>query len=181
MIYLYAKKISVPFLKIADAASPAIAIAYGIARIGCHLAGDGDYGTPTNLPWGAIYSKGTFPPSAAFREIPELVKQYGVNGVVPDTIRVHPVPVYEFIIGVIIFIVLWKLRDRNWIDGRLFTLFLIISSSARFLVEFIRINPRIAFGLSEAQLLSLVVIFIGALGYSALSNKPAPGAIAAGK
>jgi phosphatidylglycerol---prolipoprotein diacylglyceryl transferase len=174
MIYLYTRKKSIPFLKVADSASPAIAIAYGIARIGCHLSGDGDYGTPTNLPWGAIYSNGTYPPSAAFRDVPELVKQYGVHGVVPDTIRVHPVPVYEFIIGVIIFATLWRLRNSNWPDGKLFSLFLVVSASARFLVEFIRINPRIAFGLSEAQLLSLVVILIGIVGYSVLTNKTQP-------
>jgi phosphatidylglycerol---prolipoprotein diacylglyceryl transferase len=171
MIYLYTKKKSIPFLQVADCASPAIAIAYGIARIGCHLSGDGDYGIPTNLPWGAVYSKGTYPPSAAFREVPELVKQYGINGVVPDSIRVHPVPVYEFIIGVVIFFTLWKFRSLVWPDGKMFTLFLVISSLARFLVEFIRINPRIAFGLSEAQLLSLVVMAIGMIGYFALSGK----------
>ncbi|MFI5251161.1 MAG: prolipoprotein diacylglyceryl transferase [Bacteroidota bacterium] len=173
MIYLYTRKKSIPFLKVADAASPAIAIAYGIARIGCHLSGDGDYGIPTNLPWGAVYSKGTYPPSAAFREVPELVKKYGVNGVVPDTISVHPVPVYEFIIGVAIFLFLWNMRKHELPDGKLFVIFLILSGFARFLVEFIRINPRVMFGLSEAQLLSLVMILIGIAGYYVLGKKPA--------
>ena len=55
-IWIYSRNKKVTFLKVCDAASPGLMIGYGIARIGCHLAGDGDYGTPTNLPWGAIYS-----------------------------------------------------------------------------------------------------------------------------
>ena len=51
-IYIRMRQKKVPFLFIADCAAPALAIAYGIGRIGCHLAGDGDYGIPTSLPWG---------------------------------------------------------------------------------------------------------------------------------
>jgi phosphatidylglycerol:prolipoprotein diacylglycerol transferase len=57
-----------PFLKIADALAPALILGYGVARLGCHFSGDGDYGIPTNLPWGTDYSKGTYPPSLAFRD-----------------------------------------------------------------------------------------------------------------
>jgi prolipoprotein diacylglyceryltransferase len=35
----------------------------------------------------------------------------------------------------------------------------------RFVVEFVRINPRIVLGLSEAQLISTAMIMIGALGW----------------
>ena len=172
MIYFYVRYRKISFLMTADAASPAIALAYGIARIGCHLSGDGDYGIPTNLPWAAVYSKGTYPPSAAFREIPELVQKYGVHGFVPDTIPVHPVPVYEFIMGVIIFFILWKLRAKEWKSGAVFMLFLILSGTARFLAETIRINPRILWGMSEAQILSIPLVIIGIIGFSKLSKKP---------
>ncbi|MBI4811266.1 MAG: prolipoprotein diacylglyceryl transferase, partial [Ignavibacteriales bacterium] len=52
-IWIYTRKKKIPFLKVCDSAAPALMIGYGIARIGCHLAGDGDYGLPTDLPWGA--------------------------------------------------------------------------------------------------------------------------------
>ena len=172
MIYLYARRKSLPFLSVADCAAPGIALAYGIARIGCHLSGDGDYGIPTNLPWAAVYSKGTFPPSAAFHEIPELAAKYGIHGYVADTTPLHPVPVYEFIIGVLIFYSLWRLRNRGWKDGTVFTVFLVLSGVARFFVEFIRLNPKILFGLSEAQVLSIVMVAVGGAGYSLLTKKP---------
>jgi phosphatidylglycerol:prolipoprotein diacylglycerol transferase len=163
MVYVRRKKI--PFLRICDAAAPALMIGYGIARLGCHFAGDGDYGMPTSLPWGAVYSNGTYPPSVAFRDFPDIVSRYGVNGVVPDTIAVHPAPVYEFILGIALFLLLWKLRTATSTrDGRLFMWYLILAGAARFGVEFIRLNPRLLFGLSEAQLISVVMIAAGTIG-----------------
>ncbi len=171
-IWLYTKKKKVPFLKVADASAPALMLGYGIARIGCHLSGDGDYGLPTNLPWACVYSGGTYPPSLAFRDFPEIVKQYGVNGVVPDTLPVHPTPLYEFLIGLLLFGALWAVRRKITIDGKMFCLYLILAGCARLLVEFIRINPRILFGMSEAQLISIPVIIIGIFGWSRLNHPP---------
>jgi len=170
-IMIYVRKKKIPFLRICDATAPGLMLGYGIARIGCHLAGDGDYGMPTDLPWGAVYSRGTYPPSLAFRDFPDIVKRYGIDGVVPDTIRVHPAPVYEFIMGTILFLVLWKLRERYSRDGVLFMWYLIFAGAARFLVEFIRLNPRLAFGLSEAQLFSLLLIGSGIFGMRRLLQK----------
>lgn len=164
MIFLYSRRKSIPFLKICDAAAPALLLGYGIARIGCHLSGDGDYGMPTDLPWAAVYSAGTYPPSVAFRDFPEIVDRYGVNGVVPDTLPVHPTPIYEFLVGVILFLILWRMRKSAAMDGRIFAVYLVMSGTARFLVEILRINPRILFGLSEAQLISLALIAAGLMG-----------------
>ncbi len=170
-IMIYARKKKIPFLKICDASAPAIMLAYGVARIGCHLSGDGDYGMPTSLPWGMVYSAGTYPPSIAFRDFPDVVAKYGVNGVVPDTIPVHPTPLYEFLAGVILFLVLWKLKDRPAPDGNIFMMYLILSGIARFAVEFLRLNPRLLFGLSEAQLLSIVMIGLGVVGIQYFNRK----------
>lgn len=172
LILIYARIKKISFLAIADSTAPGLALGYGIARIGCHLSGDGDYGLPVSefaswVPWGTNYSKGTLPPSIAFHGS-EIAKKFG--GMVPDTTLCHPTPVYEFIFGVIIFSVLWSLRKKYNIDGKLFGLYLIMSSVARFLVEFIRLNPRLAFGLSEAQLISIVLLAIGVYLYM---KKPA--------
>jgi phosphatidylglycerol:prolipoprotein diacylglycerol transferase len=169
MVYVRRKKI--PFMKICDAAAPAIIIAYGIARIGCHLSGDGDYGMPTSLPWGMVYSAGTYPPSVAFRDFPDVVAQYGVNGVVPDTIPVHPTPLYEFGLGVFFFAVLWKMRLRPAPDGMLFMYYLIFSGLSRFFIEFLRLNPRLLFGLSEAQLLSVALVGLGLFGITYFNRR----------
>lgn len=161
-IYIYMKRKKISFLFIADAAAPALAIAYGIGRIGCHLAGDGDYGIPTTLPWGTNYENGTVPPSVMFRGS-EIAAQYP-GGVVPDNTPLHPTPIYEFLVASLIFFALWKYRKKDVPDGQLFMLYLIFSGTSRLMVEYIRLNPRILLGLSEAQLISVGLIIAGIVG-----------------
>jgi phosphatidylglycerol:prolipoprotein diacylglycerol transferase len=120
-----------------DLAAPAAAVGYGVGRIGCLTSGDGDYGIPTKLPWGM-----SFP-----------------HGLVPTTQRVHPTPVYELIAALIIALILWKRGRRN--PGEITGEYLVLSGLARFLVEFIRINPRIYFGMSNAQVASIGSMIVG--------------------
>ncbi len=140
-IYWIMKRRGVPFLPIADACGMALALGYGIGRIGCQLAGDGDYGIPTDLPWGMAY--------------PE--------GVVPTLEKVHPAPVYETLLGLATFALLWHLRTRWQRPGQLFCLYLVLAGAARFAVEIIRINPDVVWGLSAAQLISLAMVAGGAV------------------
>ena len=119
-----------------DIVAPALPVAQAIGRWG-NWWNQELFGRPTDLPWGMVYSAGAYPPSAAFRDFPEIVSRYGVNGIVPDTIPVHPTPLYEFATGVLIFLLLWKLRKRDVPDGTQFMLYLILSGIARFAVEFL--------------------------------------------
>jgi phosphatidylglycerol:prolipoprotein diacylglycerol transferase len=167
LIYVYVRIKKVPFLAVCDAAAPSLALGYGIARIGCHLSGDGDYGVPVSefaswVPWGTDYSKGTLPPSVAFRGT-EIAEKFG--GVVPNDTPCHPTPIYELILAIIIFAILWRRRERITESGKLFFLYLILSGISRFLVEFIRLNPRILFDLTEAQIISLLMIAGGLILY----------------
>ncbi len=168
-IYGYARMKRIKFIRIADAAGPALLLAYGIARIGCHLAGDGDYGFPTTLPWGTDYSNGTYPPSAAFHNFPEVTSQFP-GGIVPDTTLCHPTPIYETIICTAFFLILWNNRKRWSIDGQVFYAYLVLAGVERFAVEFYRLNPRLLFGLSEAQIIALILIVIGALGWNSVKR-----------
>jgi phosphatidylglycerol---prolipoprotein diacylglyceryl transferase len=140
-----AQRFGIPVLEFTDLCSPAAAIGYAIGRIGCLLSGDGDYGVPTTLPWGM-----SFP-----------------NGVVPTTERVHPTPLYEFFIWLVIAAVLWQMGKKAAIGarpkGEIFCAYLILTGVARFLIEFIRINPRSFFGLSNAQTASLVSMVLGSI------------------
>ncbi len=134
-----------PLREFLDACSPAAAVGYGIGRIGCFLSGDGDYGKPTLLPWGM-----SFP-----------------NGVVPTTDRVHPAPLYELIAWLIIGALLWKLgakvnRGRKT-RGMIFAYYLILTGVARFLVEIIRINPPWIWGMSNAQVVSVLSVVAGVI------------------
>lgn len=80
-------------------------------------------------------------------------------------VRVHPTPIYEAIIYACIFLFLWSLRKKNRVPGRLFFLYLILAGAARFMVEFLRINPRVMLGLSEAQLIAIAMMILGATLY----------------
>ena len=136
-IYAYSKRISIWLLL--DCASPAAAIGYGFGRLGCFLAGDGDYGKPTDLPLGMSFPR----------------------GLVPTTQRVHPTPVYELLGAVFLFWLLMRIARRNPGPGTVFAIYLILSGVFRFAVEFIRINPPFLFGLTEAQVISLGAIVVG--------------------
>ena len=131
-------RLDVPLGVVVDAAGPAIAIGQAIGRLGCQLAGDGDYGIPSSLPWAMSYP----------------------NGVVPTTERVHPTPIYESLAYLAIFYFLWSQRERLS-TGEPLALYLILASAARFLVEFIRLNTVHAFGLTVAQWISLAMIAAG--------------------
>ncbi len=79
--------------------------------------------------------------------------------------RVHPAPVYETLLYLGVFALLWSMRKRIKIEGRIFYLYLILAGASRFMVEFIRINPRILYGLSEAQLIAIVMVVVGFGGF----------------
>lgn len=123
---------------IAGLAAAPLAVGYGIGRLGCLLAGDGTYGTPSDLPW-AI----SFP-----------------NGTVPTTQQVHPTPLYEALAAFAIAALLWRLRTRVR-PAILFALFAILEGAVRLLVEFVRLNDVVVAGLSQPQLWSLVMIAVG--------------------
>ena len=93
------------------------------------------------------------------------------NGTVPTTEQVHPTPVYETITMLIVAAVLWRLRHR-WRPGTLFALYLILAGLERFLVEFVRRNDHVLLGLTQPQLLSLLMIAGG--GIFLLVRRPAP-------
>jgi len=170
-VIFYVRRKKVPVLRFLDALGVALILAYGVARLGCHFSGDGDYGFPTTLPWGTDYEHGTYPPSRAFAIFPEVTSKYP-GGIVPDNTPCHPTPVYEMILGVIGFAILWRLRKKSYPDGKLFMVYLMLSSVSRFGVEFLRLNPRFLFGLSEAQLLSIPLFFTGLLIMLYLDRKP---------
>ena len=137
------------WLKVSDSIAPGLAIGQSIGRIGCLLAGDGDWGTPTTVPWAMRYPN-------AIIGWDDWLKH---NGLPPDTL-VHPAPIYETLGYGLVFLILWSMRRQHQPDGLVIWWYLLLSATVRFLVEFVRVNPRIVFGLSEAQLISLALIAV---------------------
>jgi len=89
------------------------------------------------------------------------------NGVVPTTQRVHPTPLYEFFIWLIIAAFLWHMGTKTLrgpkAKGEIFANYLILTGIARFGIEIIRINPRSFLGMSNAQAASVASIIAGAV------------------
>lgn len=145
-----ARRKELPWLRAADICAPALAVAYGLGRIGCHLAGDGDWGTVTELPWGVAYTHAIIGWVHPLTGVPY-----------PPGVKVHPTSLYESLQAGGVFAVLWALRKKSHREGTLFWLYLVLAGAMRLLVEFWRVNPVIALGMTEAQWISLILIALG--------------------
>jgi phosphatidylglycerol:prolipoprotein diacylglycerol transferase len=181
--YFIARHYKIRWPVLLDMSGPGLAIGHAVGRIGCLLSGDGDWGTVSNLPWAMAYPNAIVGWNGhsvrALGPANTLVAAAGCTdaGCAP-WVRVHPAPVYETILYTGVFLVLWAIRKKPRVDGQLFCLYLMMAGACRFLVEFIRVNPRVLWGLSEAQLIALAMVFIGAAAYSwssvtAVSNSTA--------
>jgi phosphatidylglycerol:prolipoprotein diacylglycerol transferase len=169
--YPYLRWNGVGLLAFGDALAPGALLGRGIGRIGCHLSGDGDYGLPTTLPWGTDYSQGILPPSRAMAALPDLARSLPA-GPALDHLPMHPTGVYEFLAAAIGFAVLWSYRTRVRPDGAMLMLVFVAMGAVRFGLEFLALAPVLAFGLTEAQLISLALIAIGVVGFVSLRIQP---------
>jgi phosphatidylglycerol:prolipoprotein diacylglycerol transferase len=135
-----------PFLPTVDVIGPLLLLGYGIGRIGCLLAGDGDYGPPSDVPWAMAFP----------------------NGTVPTDVPVHPTPIYETLISVTFFSILWSQRKKFVsIPGLLFGASLVLLAVERFIVEFWRLTPRVfpetssLSWLTSPQVVSIILFCFG--------------------
>jgi phosphatidylglycerol:prolipoprotein diacylglycerol transferase len=151
-VFLWSLWRRIPVGITANMVAAPLALGYAIGRIGCQLAGDGDYGDLTSLPWGMAYPEGT----------------------VPTTDIVHPTPVYETLASLVIFWILWRMRGRLPAPWALFGLYLLLAGLERFLVEFVRATPIVAGGLTAAQVISIIIMAVGAVLVWRGWNRTAP-------
>ncbi|HYC57111.1 MAG TPA: prolipoprotein diacylglyceryl transferase [Candidatus Binatia bacterium] len=142
--WLLGRRYGMSFVTLADCTAPGLAIGQALGRIGCHVAGDGDWGTVTDGWWGVAYTNAIVP-------WPH-----------PEGVRVHPTPLYEAAAYTLLFLFLWKYRHRSPAPGTMFAIYLVGNGLFRFWVEFIRVEPHLAFGLTQAQVVGLLLAIIGA-------------------
>src|SRR5271155_1927594 len=137
-------------LRMFDMCATALALGYGIGRIGCQVSGDGDYGIRSSLPWALGYPHGTLP--------------------TPPGVRVQPTPIYETVSMGLLAYLLWCLRDRVR-PGVVLALYCVGSGLERFLVEFVRRNKEVLAGLTAPQLESAALIVIGSVWLFAIVRR----------
>ena len=163
----------IPLLTLFDAASPAAALGYGIGRIGCLLSGDGDYGVQSSLPWAMSFPNGVVPTMQRVHPTPIyeflaavliawLLWRIGA-GQARTPIRASGEKIdsksrkaEREMIGRVD-----KAAGRIRPAGAVFAAYMIYTGIARFLVEFIRINPRSFFGMTNAQTASVASVMLG--------------------
>lgn len=206
-LYFFSKKINLSFKQLCDAAAPALIIAYGIGRLGCHFSGDGDWGiynsayvtqadgtlrTATIEEFNQVaithakdmehfegkvphtfYPAGSLPRWMVAMNYAHNVNNEGIaingeakeyNFVLPAA--VFPTPIWEFAVCVLIlFPILWSMRERFKQPLQLFGLYLVFAGLERFFVEKIRVNAKIEWMGSlqptQAELISTCLIIAG--------------------
>lgn len=127
-----------PVMAVLAAATPGLALGHAIGRIGCFLVGD-DYGRPSDLPWAVAFP----------------------GGLPPTTVPVHPTQLYEMaaLLPVAFMLVRWRRQGRP--DRFVLGAYLTLAGALRFLIELVRVNERVALGLSVAHFASLSVATVG--------------------
>jgi phosphatidylglycerol:prolipoprotein diacylglycerol transferase len=165
-----------PFWKVTDAFAPALALGQAFGRQGCFAAGC-CWGKHTDLPWGVHFSE----KGHEYTGVPI----YGPDG---SDLYLHPTQLYESFFMLFVFAFLVYLHRHKKFDGQVLIAYGIIYSIFRFLIEFVRDDPRgdlfgltTMTGLSTSQIISLVVA-LGAIVFMIMrlrSSRPttAPNAI----
>jgi phosphatidylglycerol---prolipoprotein diacylglyceryl transferase len=158
--YFLMRRWKLPWWKTADACAPGIALGNVLGRLGCFSAGC-CWGKPTNLPWGVRFT--------------ELAHE--ITGV-PTDAKLHPTQLYESFTMLIVFVILLRLHKRKKFSGQVILTYALLYSTVRFLIEFVRDDPRGDIlgltgltGLSTSQLIGIVVFFSALIIYVVRSRR----------
>lgn len=170
-VLYYAVKNGLKWIHVADACAPGLMAAYGMGRVGCQLAGDGDWGMPNDaskpewmsfLPdWMWAYD---YPNNVLNVDLQADFQRMGLESI---TGNAWPTPFYETVMATIIFLILWGLRKKIAIPGFIFSLYLALNGIERFFIEKIRINPDYHFlGIeaTQAEIIAVLLFLSGIAG-----------------
>jgi phosphatidylglycerol:prolipoprotein diacylglycerol transferase len=150
--WLFCRRRQLPFWAVVDCAAVAAPVGLGLGRIGNFINGE-LFGRATDVPWAMIF------PQA---------------GPLPR----HPSQLYEAILeGVVLFTLLWSLRQRPFRDGIMVVFFLLFYGIFRFIVEFFRSpDPQIGllWGVFTMGQILCIAMFAGALALGVFVHHTQP-------
>ncbi len=169
LVVIQVRRYGLPLGRVADAVAVVLPLGYAIGRLGCFLVGD-DYGGPTASAFGMRFPEGAPPTTVGALERyfgiqvdPALVEQFG------EIIPVHPTQLYEIVMSLAIFWLVWRLRRHPHAPGWLFMVWLPLAGIERFIVEIFRAKDDRFFGVfTIAQFISVGLIVVGLVGMSRL-------------
>lgn len=136
----------IDFRRTLESAAVATAIGQSLGRVGCFLVGD-DYGRASDLPWAIAFP----------------------NGAPPVDYPVHPTQLYEVAWLLPVAAVLYTRRRTS---PFLFGEYLIANGFGRIIIEHLRVNPRVALGLTEPQWIGIILILVGTTSWIYYSRQP---------
>ena len=139
----FVRRHRLPFWRLADAGAPSTILGQAFGRFGNFMNGDA-HGTPTSMPWGLV-----FPPES-------------IAGQEFGPIPLHPVMLYELVLDLAGFFLLWSIRKRPLGDGFILCSYLMLYSVIRFFVSFFRADDLYLGPLRAPHVVSvLLLLFIG--------------------
>ena len=207
-LWWFTRKHKIPFIHFVDVMGPVMMLAYALGRIGCQVAGDGDWGI-YNAAFKTTANGGILPATMAdfnaavtanadffvrhdthhafvakpgflnflpnwlfAYDFPHNVNEAGVRLANCTDLQycthlpipVFPTSLYEILMCLVLFGILWMLRKRIKVPGLLFGIYLIFNGLERFLIERIRVNVKMHFlgiEMTQAQLISFAIILAG--------------------
>ena len=177
-IWVYAKKHNIGFWHLNDAAAPTLMLAYGLGRIGCQVAGDGDWGIENTSPkpfgwlpdwmWSFTYPHNVNEAGIKMAGCTEAKYCYELP------VGVYPTPFYEIVISLILFCLIWSIRKRFKTPGTLFAFYLMLNGLERFFIEKIRVNTRLnifGFHPTQAEVISSLLFLAGLVTWIVLKRR----------
>jgi len=173
-VLVYVHRKGLPWRYVLDAGGPAMMLAYGLGRFGCHFSGDGDWGVANLKPnpglpdwlWAYRYPHNVLGRDYTWQgmeRIPGCEGRYCQQLIDP----VWPTPLYEALMALALFAVIWWLiRPRSLAAGQLFSVYLVFAGLERFLIESIREHGDSLYHLgsmvfSQAQMISVLLLLAG--------------------
>lgn len=170
-VIYYASKNGIKTSHLIDACAPSLMLAYGIGRIGCHIAGDGDWGIEN---FSAKPSWFFLPDWAWAYSYPHNVNNSGIpiencDGKYCYMLEhpVFPTALWEAIICIALFFMLWSVRKKITTPGVMFSIYLLLNGVERFFIEKIRINNKydvFGYHITQAELISSLLVILGLTG-----------------
>ena len=169
-IWWYARKHKIGFWQLNDAAAPALMLAYSVGRIGCQVAGDGDWGIvnlkPKPFSWMPDWLWAYQYPHNVNKEGILMSNCTGSWGEYCFILRdpVYPTPLYEIIVCFLLFLLIWMVRKKFRVAGTLFGFYLLLNGLERFFIEKIRVNTKyesLPFQPTQAEIISSLLILTG--------------------
>ena len=166
-----ANKHGVKPLNMLDIGGPGMMLSYAVGRIGCQMAGDGDWGLPNLsakphlLSWAPDWMWSfKYPHNVSHEDAGNILPNCFNNFCNELRLPVYPTPFYETVICLLLFLFLWSIRDRIKIPGIMFGIYLILAGVERFFIELIRVNTKyVVAGISftQAELISILLVIGG--------------------